>query len=63
MSEHKKPTKKTWDLMVGITLVVFGSLRIYTSNIEWNFRTLFIMLCIGYGGYMIFRHFRNASKM
>ncbi|GAA4279205.1 hypothetical protein [Aquimarina mytili] len=65
MEDENKPSRRTWDLMIGIALVIFGSLRLYNrlqANIEWDFRAIFTILFIGYGVFLIYRHFQNSKK-
>ncbi|WP_025739454.1 hypothetical protein [Aquimarina pacifica] len=65
MPEENDSQRKSWDLMIGITLVVFGGLRLYNqfkTNIDWDFRAMFTLLFIGYGGYLVYRHFQNSKK-
>ncbi len=62
MSEENNQQRKSWDFMIGITLVIFGCLRIYNiynTNTGFDFRTMFTLLFIGYGGYLIYNHFQN----
>jgi len=64
--ENKDTTpRKNWDLMIGIALVIFGGFRLYQyyqSQTDWNYRTIFTLLFIGYGGFLIFKYFRNTKK-
>lgn len=65
MEEEKKSPRKTWDLMIGIALVLFGGIRLYNrlqAEAEWSFRSMITILFIGYGGYLIYRHFQNKPK-
>ncbi|WP_438424092.1 hypothetical protein [Aquimarina macrocephali] len=65
MENENKSPRRTWDLMIGIALVLFGSLRLYNrlqAQTEWDFRSIITILFIGYGGYLIYRHFQNSSK-
>ncbi|WP_106795006.1 hypothetical protein [Aquimarina sp. Aq78] len=65
MENENKSPRRTWDLMIGIALVLFGSLRLYNrlqAQAEWDFRSIITILFIGYGGYLIYRHFQNSSK-
>ncbi|WP_024772835.1 hypothetical protein [Aquimarina macrocephali] len=65
MENENKSPRRTWDLMIGIALVLFGSLRLYNrlqAQTEWGFRSIITILFIGYGGYLIYRHFQNSSK-
>lgn len=64
MMEENKSKRKTWDLMIGITLVILGSLRLYNrlqNEASWTFRSIFTLACIGYGGYLIYRYFTNKN--
>lgn len=64
-NENKSPRKASWDLMIGIALVLFGSLRLYNRlqvESEWGVRSIFTLLAIGFGGYLIYRYFQNKSK-
>lgn len=61
--EHKNP-RKTWDLMIGITLVLLGSLRLYNRlQVEESFsiRSMFTIVFIIFGGFLIFRYFQNSE--
>jgi len=65
MENENKPSRRTWDLMIGIALVLFGSLRLYNSiqtKAEWGFRFYFTILFIGYGVFLIYRHLQNSRK-
>ena len=65
MENNNKPSRKTWDLMIGIALILFGSLRLYNrlqTESEWDFRSILTLLFIGYGGYLIYRYIKNSSK-
>ncbi|EZH71493.1 hypothetical protein ATO12_07280 [Aquimarina atlantica] len=65
MENEDKSPRKTWDLMIGIALVLFGGLRLYNrlqAQAEWDFRVMITILFIGYGGYLIYKHFQNPSK-
>lgn len=65
MENEDKSPRKTWDLMIGIALVLFGGLRLYNrlqAQAEWDFRVMITVLFIGYGGYLIYKHFQTPSK-
>ncbi|WP_074410036.1 MULTISPECIES: hypothetical protein [Aquimarina] len=65
MENENKSPRKTWDLMIGIALVLFGGLRLYNrlqTQTEWDFRAMITVLFIGYGGYLIYKHFQTPSK-
>ncbi len=65
MKEDEKAPRKSWDLMIGITLVIFGFFRLYNQfqeAMEINFRILVTCLFIIYGGYLIFRHFYTNDE-
>lgn len=65
MENEDKSPRKTWDLMIGIALVLFGGLRLYNrlqAQAEWDFRAMITVLFIGYGGYLIYKHFQTPSK-
>ncbi|MBG6133513.1 hypothetical protein IWQ47_004925 [Aquimarina sp. EL_43] len=65
MENEDKSPRKTWDLMIGIALVLFGGLRLYNrlqAQAEWDFRVMITILFIGYGGYLIYKHFQTPSK-
>ncbi len=65
MEKEKRPTRKNWDLMIGIALVLFGSLRLYNrlqTQAEWNFRAILTLTFILYGGFLIYRHFQSTKK-
>jgi hypothetical protein len=65
MENENKSPRRTWDLMIGIALILFGSLRLYNrlqAEAEWGFRSIITVLFIGYGGYLIYRYFQNSSK-
>ncbi len=65
MENEDKSPRKTWDLMIGIALVLFGGLRLYNrlqTQSEWDFRAMITVLFIGYGGYLIYKHFQTPSK-
>ena len=64
MDDKNTNPRKNWDFMIGIALVLFGSFRLYQnyqSNQEWNYKILFIASFIGYGAYLIFKHFKNIK--
>lgn len=63
--DDEKTPRKTWDLMIGITLVLLGSIRLYNRiQIEsgLSFRSIFTFVFIIFGAYLIFRYLRNTSK-
>ncbi len=65
MENENKPSRRTWDLMIGIALVIFGGLRLYNrlqTKTDWDFRAIFTLLFIGYGAYLIYRHFQNSKN-
>ncbi|WP_282081342.1 hypothetical protein [Aquimarina algiphila] len=65
MENKNGSPRKAWDLMIGIALVIFGGLRLYNrlqSEAEWGFRSIITILFMGYGGYMIYRHFQTPPK-
>ena len=67
-NEHHNPTpkRKTWDLLIGIALVLFGSFRLYSrlqTEEDWSFRAIFTLAFILYGAYLIFRYFKNSSRI
>ncbi|WP_103865188.1 MULTISPECIES: hypothetical protein [Aquimarina] len=62
MENDNKPSRKKWDLMIGIALILLGSFRIYNrlqEQTEWDFRSMLTLLFIGYGGFLIYRYFQN----
>ena len=65
MEEENKSPRRTWDLMIGIALIIFGGLRLYNrlqAETEWTFRSIITILFIGYGGFLVYRHFNNTPK-
>ncbi|MEW7278558.1 hypothetical protein ABW636_08175 [Aquimarina sp. 2201CG1-2-11] len=65
MENENKPTRKNWDLMIGIALILFGSLRLYNrlqAQAEWNFRTILTLSFILYGGFLVYRHIQTTKK-
>ena len=65
MENENKPTRKNWDLMIGIALILFGSLRLYNrlqTQSEWNFRTILTLSFILYGGFLVYRHIQTTKK-
>ncbi len=65
MENENQPSRKTWDLMIGIALVIFGGLRLYNrlqTNVEWDFRSIFTIVFMVYGCFLIYRHFKNSQK-
>ncbi|WP_103072643.1 hypothetical protein [Aquimarina sediminis] len=65
MENNNKPSRKTWDLMIGIALILFGSLRLYNrlqTESEWGIRSILTILFIGYGGYLVYRYIQNSPK-
>lgn len=65
MENKNERPRRIWDLMIGIALVIFGGLRLYNrlqSEAEWDFRSIITILFMGYGGYMIYRHFQAPPK-
>ncbi|MHA7060101.1 hypothetical protein ACWGOQ_0022930 [Aquimarina sp. M1] len=63
--ESKKVPRKNWDFMIGIALVIFGSFRLYQriqAGSEWDYRILLTASFIAYGGFLIFKHFKNTKK-
>jgi len=64
-NEDDKSKRKTWDLMIGICLVLLGGLRLYNSiqtQTLLSFKGILILIFIIFGGYLIFRHFQNSTK-
>ncbi len=65
MKEDKTPHRKSWDLMIGISLIIFYSFKLYNqikSDAEWGFSLLFAVIFLIFGVYLIFRHFQNSDK-
>ncbi len=65
MESNNKSPRRAWDLMIGVALIIFGGLRLYNrwqAEEELNFRSLFILLFILYGAYLVYRHFQNPKK-
>ncbi len=67
MEDENKSPRRTWDLMIGIALVIFGSLRLYNrfqteAAWEWDFRAILTLVFIIYGAYLIYRHFQNPPE-
>ncbi|WP_062054872.1 hypothetical protein [Aquimarina longa] len=65
MENKNESPRKTWDLMIGIALILFGSLRLYNriqTEVEWDFRSIITIIFIGYGGYLIYRYFQNTPR-
>ncbi|SHJ71922.1 hypothetical protein [Aquimarina spongiae] len=63
--ENNKTPRRAWNLMIGISLVLLGSLRLYNhirQQGEWNFRSITIIIFIIFGGYLIFRHFLQPPQ-
>ena len=63
--DNQKNPRKTWDLMIGITLVLLGSIRLYNrlqTEPEIGFRAVFTLAFIVFGGYLIFRYLNSNSK-
>jgi len=65
MEEENKTPRKNWDFMIGIALVLFGSFRLYNrlqTEAVWSFRALITISFIGYGGFLIYKHFKSPKK-
>jgi len=63
--EDDQNPKRSWDLMIGISMTILGSFRLYKQLQEENilsFDTLFRIFFVLFGIFLIFRHFRNSSK-
>ncbi|MAQ75548.1 MAG: hypothetical protein CL613_04345 [Aquimarina sp.] len=63
--DQNKNQRKTWDLLIGISLIVFGCLRLYNqlqTDESWTFRTWFMISFIIYGGFLVYRHFFIRDK-
>ncbi|RZS93530.1 hypothetical protein [Aquimarina brevivitae] len=57
--------RKTWDLLIGISLVIFGCLRLfnqYQKEETWTFRSWFMIIFIAYGAFLVYRHFFMQGK-
>ncbi|MDH7444049.1 hypothetical protein [Aquimarina sp. 2201CG14-23] len=65
MEEENRSPRKNWDFMIGIALVLFGSFRLYQrlqAETEWDYRAILTILFIGYGGFLIYRHFQSTDN-
>ncbi|KAA1243412.1 hypothetical protein [Aquimarina sp. RZ0] len=65
MEEDEKTPRKTWDLMIGLALVLFGSFRLYNymrEDQDFNFRILFTGIFIIYGFFLIYKYSQNTDK-
>jgi len=54
-NDPNQPSRKSWDLMIGITLVLLGSFRLYNRlqlESEISFRSLFTLSFIIFGCYL-----------
>jgi len=63
-NDPNQPSRKSWDLMIGITLVLLGSFRLYNRlqvESEISFRSLFTLSFIIFGCYLMFRYFQNNA--
>lgn len=63
--EENKPSRKTWDLMIGLTLVLLGSLRLYNrlkTEDSFSLRSLFTMAFIAFGVYLIYKYFQQSNN-
>ncbi|MDY8135346.1 hypothetical protein [Aquimarina sp. 2201CG5-10] len=63
--EENKNPRRTWDLMIGIALVLFGSLRLYTriqTETGWGINKIITVSFILYGVFLIYRHFQSSSN-
>ncbi|MBQ0736544.1 hypothetical protein J9332_19670 [Aquimarina celericrescens] len=66
MENEDKSPRKTWDLMIGIALILFGGLRLYNrwqTEANWSLQSILTILFIGYGAFLVFRYFKNSSKL
>ncbi|WP_459209798.1 hypothetical protein [Aquimarina rhabdastrellae] len=62
--DSNSQNKKSWNLIIGITLVLFGSLRLYNKFQQEDPSMIRIILTIGfigYGGFLIYNHFSNSD--
>lgn len=65
MKDNQPTSRKKWDLMIGIALVIFGSFRLYNrfqSEVDWGFRSILTIAFIGYGGFLIYKYFTSSDK-
>ncbi|GAA3520358.1 hypothetical protein GCM10022393_38240 [Aquimarina addita] len=65
MEDNKPASRKKWDLMIGIALIIFGSFRLYNRfqlGEDWGFRSILTIVFIGYGGFLIYRYFTSPDK-
>ncbi|GAA4271448.1 hypothetical protein U6A24_23010 [Aquimarina gracilis] len=63
--QDHNPSRRTWNLMIGISIVLLGSLRLYNRLKEapdWGIGTLSIVFFIVFGLYLILRYFQNNPK-
>ncbi|MCK8524279.1 hypothetical protein M0D21_22060 [Aquimarina sp. D1M17] len=61
--EDKRP-QRSWNLMIGISMVIIGSLQLYNrlqEEGEWNSRSFILLIFIIFGAYVLFRHFRSSN--
>ncbi len=66
MSDQDNNTpRRAWNLMIGISIVLLGSLRLYNriqEESDWGFRSIFIVVFIVFGIYLILRYFQNPPN-
>ncbi len=64
MKEENGIPRKKWDFMIGIALVLFGSLRVYQrfqNQLELDYKIILTVIFIAYGAFLIYRHFQNRD--
>ncbi len=57
--------RKTWNLMIGVSFVLLGSLQLYNrvqQEGQWSVKSITIIVFILFGVYLIFKHFQNSTK-
>ncbi len=65
MKDKNESSRRKWDLMIGITLIVFGGLRLFNhfrTNADWELRSYLTILFIGYGIFLVYRYFQNKPE-
>lgn len=63
--EDEQSKRKTWDLFIGISMILFGAFWFYNRRhiaFEWNLDTIWSILYLVAGTYLIIRYFTKKDR-
>jgi len=59
--DDKNPYRK-WNLIIGVSIIITGGLQIYNKDsIAFDFQTVYIILYLAFGIYLIYKNFKEPN--